>query len=62
MTANENFEVGVVMYDVNIARTLQEHFEADYEHCRHICREEYEKRPLRSVFAENFCRLFSPVL
>jgi cardiolipin synthase len=57
-----NFEVGVVMYDYNIAQTLKEHFETDLEHCRRIHREEFEKRPLRSVFAENFCRLFSPVL
>ncbi len=57
-----NFEVGVVMYDPAISATLKQHFEADLEHCRHIRREEFEKRPLRSVFAENFCRLFSPVL
>lgn len=57
-----NFEVGVVMYDCNIAQTLKEQFEADLEYCKHIRREEFENRPLRSVFAENVCRLFSPVL
>ena len=57
-----NFEVGVVMYDESIARTLEEQFETDLGYCRHIRREEFEKRPLRSVFAENVCRLFSPVL
>ncbi len=57
-----NFEVGVVMYDRAIAATLKEQFETDLEYCRHIRREEFEKRSLRSVFAENVCRLFSPVL
>jgi cardiolipin synthase len=57
-----NFEAGVVMYDLEIARELKEHFEADVAYCRQIHREEFEKRPLRSVFAENVCRLFSPVL
>lgn len=57
-----NFEVGVVMYDRGIAKILKEHFETDLEYCRRIHREEFERRPLGSVFAENFCRLFSPVL
>jgi phosphatidylserine/phosphatidylglycerophosphate/cardiolipin synthase-like enzyme len=57
-----NFEVGVIMYDTGIAQTLKEQFETDIEYCRHIHREEFERRPLRSVFSENVCRLFSPVL
>jgi cardiolipin synthase A/B len=57
-----NFEVGVIMYDVEIARALMEHFEVDLGYCRHIKRDEFERRPLKSVFAENLCRLFSPVL
>ncbi len=57
-----NFEVGVVMYDHSIAETLKKQFEEDLIHCRRIWREEFERRPLRHVFAENFCRLFSPVL
>ncbi|WP_231754204.1 cardiolipin synthase [Caulifigura coniformis] len=57
-----NFEVGVIMYDLEIARVLREHFETDLGYCRTIHRHEFERRPLRSVFAENVCRLFSPVL
>ncbi|MBX3444136.1 MAG: cardiolipin synthase [Planctomyces sp.] len=57
-----NFEVGLALYDAAIARELEQHFEADLEHCRSIRREEWERRPVRSIFAENVCRLFSPVL
>ncbi|HVJ69355.1 MAG TPA: cardiolipin synthase [Caulifigura sp.] len=57
-----NFEVGVVMYDRGIVNTLKDHFETDVGYSTHIRREEFEKRALRSVFVENFCRLFSPVL
>jgi cardiolipin synthase len=57
-----NFEVGVGMYDERLASELEEHFEADLEHARRIDPKTWSKRPVRSIFAENFCRLFSPVL
>jgi cardiolipin synthase len=57
-----NFEVGVALYDRALAALLAGHFEEDLGHARLIRREVWEKRPLRSVFAENVCRLFSPIL
>jgi cardiolipin synthase len=57
-----NFEVGVPMYDRAIAAELEEHFEKDFEHARLIRPDEWNRRPVRSIFAENVCRLFSPVL
>lgn len=57
-----NFEVGVAMYSQPIAATLEEHFERDLEHARLVRRDEWARRPARSIFIENVCRLFSPVL
>jgi cardiolipin synthase len=57
-----NFEVGVAMYDARIAAELEEQFENDLQHARTIRPEHWNMRPLRQVFAENVCRLFSPIL
>ena len=57
-----NFEVGVAMFDEGIATQLEQHFETDLEHSRKIRPAEWARRPARAIFAENFCRLFSPVL
>jgi cardiolipin synthase len=57
-----NFEVGVAMFDSDLAAVLETHFETDLEHARTIRKDEWARRPVRSIFAENVCRLFSPVL
>lgn len=57
-----NFEVGVAMYDPRIAAQLEQQFEHDLQHARTIRPEHWNMRPLRQVFAENVCRLFSPIM
>jgi cardiolipin synthase len=57
-----NFEVGVALFDERIAAELESHYETDLEHAREIRFDQWVKRPLRHVFAENCCRLFSPVM
>lgn len=57
-----NFEVALAIYDARIADELEQHFEHDIGHARLMRRELWDRRPLRDVFAENVCRLFSPVL
>ena len=57
-----NFEVGVAMYDPGIAAQLEQHYEDDIQHARRIRLEHWNHRPLRQVFVENVCRMFSPVM
>ncbi|MBX3440471.1 MAG: cardiolipin synthase [Planctomycetaceae bacterium] len=57
-----NFEVGVAIYDPRIAAELEQHYATDIVHAREIRLSQWERRPARSVFAENACRLFAPLL
>ncbi len=57
-----NFEVGVAMYDANIARELEDQFHEDLRHAKQIRIDYWADRPLRHVFAENLCRLFAPIM
>ncbi len=57
-----NFEVGVALYDARIAAELEQLYEADLQHARTIRLPHWQKRPARSVFAENVCRLFAPLM
>ncbi|MFV0442647.1 MAG: cardiolipin synthase [Planctomycetaceae bacterium] len=57
-----NFEVGVVVYDSGFAAELESHYQSDIEHARAIRVDDWCRRPLRHVFRENLCRLFSPVM
>ncbi len=57
-----NFEVGVALYDQDIASQLEQHYEKDLQHARMIREEYWRRRPARHVFVENVCRLFAPIL
>ncbi|MEZ6058394.1 MAG: cardiolipin synthase [Planctomycetaceae bacterium] len=59
---NLNFEVAVAMFGSRIARELEEHYEADLLGAVPILSAEWDGRPLRKVFIENFFRLFSPLM
>ena len=57
-----NFEVGVILYEQQAAETLEEQFEHDLASAQRISIKGWDQRPWRTVLAENFCRMFSPVL
>lgn len=57
-----NFEVGVILYDKRAADVLETQFEEDLKNAKRIPLEGWDQRPWRTVLAENFCRMFSPVL
>jgi cardiolipin synthase len=57
-----NFEVGVILYGTRHAAELERHFEADLEKAERIQLAGWDKRSKLTMVAENFCRLFSPVL
>ena len=57
-----NFEVGVILYEKRAAESLEEQFEHDLECAQRITLQSWTDRPWRTVLAENFCRMFSPIL
>lgn len=57
-----NFEVGVVMYDEEIAEEIREHFRDDLRFARAVQLVQWQSRPVRKVLLENICRIFSPIL
>jgi cardiolipin synthase len=57
-----NFEVGVILYGPRHAAELERHFEADLEKAERIQAQGWNERPWQTMLAENFCRMFSPVL
>lgn len=57
-----NFEVGLILYEKQAAETLEEQFEQDLTSAKRIHLQGWNDRPWRTVLAENFCRMFSPVL
>jgi cardiolipin synthase A/B len=57
-----NFEVGVAVYNEEIARQLEEQFERDVEHSTPISLDAWQERSESHVLWENFWRLFAPVL
>lgn len=57
-----NFEVGVALYDARIAADLELQYMQDLEHARLVHPRDWPNRRARNILAENFCRLFSPVL
>ena len=57
-----NFEVGVILYEKRAADVLEEQFEQDLASAKRIPLLGWDQRPWRTVLAENFCRMFSPVL
>lgn len=57
-----NFESGVILYDEPLAEQLEQQFERDLADAIPIKPAVWERRPWFHVVAENFCRLFTPVL
>ncbi|HUQ68924.1 MAG TPA: cardiolipin synthase [Planctomycetaceae bacterium] len=57
-----NFEVGVVLYDENIADQLDHQFDTDLKDASRIERDEWAKRSIGRKLIENGCRMFAPVL
>jgi cardiolipin synthase len=57
-----NFEVAVSFSDETIARDLQRQFEEDVRHSLCIVPERWARRSTWRIRAENFCRLFGPLL
>jgi cardiolipin synthase A/B len=57
-----NFEVGVAVYDPRIAKALEHQYRDDMQHARQIRLDTWERRGSSSVFVENLCRLFAPVM
>ena len=57
-----NFETAVACYDQRIASELEQQFESDLVHARWMRYDLWIRRPLRQVFLENVCRMFSPIL
>lgn len=57
-----NFEVGMVLYDDNIAQELEQQFKKDLRNANRIDLTPWLLRPERHVLLECFFRLFAPVL
>ncbi len=57
-----NFEVGVAVYDQEMARQLETAFEKDIASARVIDSESWENRGLGKRLSENLMKIFSPVL
>ncbi len=57
-----NFEVGVVMYDEEIAQQIEGHFRDDLRFGKAIHLKNWQSRPVRKALLENICRIFSPIL
>lgn len=57
-----NFEAGVILYDENLAKQLEQQFENDLEDSIPIKQAVWDRRPWFHVVAESLCRLFTPVL
>ncbi len=57
-----NFEVGVILYDRNLAEQLEHQFTEDLLHARPIEEISWNRRSSWNRLQENFCRMFSPVL
>jgi len=57
-----NFEAAVAVYDQAFATQLDQQFLHDLPHAIPIDRDTWQRRPLSHLFAENVCRLFTPVL
>ncbi len=57
-----NFEVAVAMYDSKLAMQLNAHIEHDITHSQKIELGEWNARATRHVLAENFCKLFAPLM
>lgn len=57
-----NFEVTLQVYSRSVAQTAEEVFLEDLHASRGLDLETWEQRASHMRFAENFCRLLSPLL
>jgi cardiolipin synthase len=57
-----NFEINSLIYTPSAVAELERQFERDLEQSIPVVGKEFDKRPWTSKIAENFFRLFSPVL
>ena len=57
-----NFEVNCLIYSQSKIAELEAAFERDLQDSERIDPAAFARRPLSSKLAENFCRLFSPIL
>jgi cardiolipin synthase len=57
-----NFEVNCLIYTPRVIQELEEAFELDLLDSRKLDAKSFSQRPWTEKLAENFCRLFSPVL
>lgn len=57
-----NFEVGVALYDANLAEQLDRQFDADLADAVRIDPHIWQQRTVGEKLIENGCRLFAPVL
>jgi cardiolipin synthase len=57
-----NFEVNCLIYTSRVVAELEKQFERDLEQSFRLDAKTFAKRPLTNKLAENFFRLFSPVL
>lgn len=57
-----NFEVGVILYGARHASDLERQFESDLAKAKRISPVGWNDRRWTMILAENFCRMFSPVL
>ncbi len=57
-----NFEIAAVVYDRELARQLEEAFEADLQDAVFLDSDTWEERPLWRKSAESVSRLLTPLL
>lgn len=57
-----NFEVTAIMYDRNVAQSMEAQFKRDINSSIQVNLQQWEKRPFYNIFKEGFSRLFSPLL
>jgi cardiolipin synthase len=57
-----NFETGVALFNPEIARELESHFDRDAEHARMIRPADWRRRSTGKKMLQNVCRLLAPVL
>jgi cardiolipin synthase len=57
-----NFEVAVAVHSLAFAAEMERQFEADAAHSTRIAPAQWKTRSGWEVRAENFCRLFAPLL
>jgi len=57
-----NFEAGCVLFDAALAKELEASFEEDMRHATSMDLDTFNRRSFLTRLAENWCRLFSPIL